>query len=587
MRNGLRMIVFLVMASLLFAGNQFSEKQTAKTVATGKSGTTTWVSESGPFGHLPRVGTRNPVTLDEVIISEDFEAVAAGQRPAGWTYVDVDQGSTTDPACPGQSIWRVFDQTGFPAHSGTRIMANHYNDGALPNNDWLILPQQNLTGTITLSYWIATHQASYPESYELRVSTTGTQPANFTHVIYTGTNISSTYTLHTHDLSEFAGAPFYIAFRYTSIDMFVIKLDDVLLEAGDPGPIGSIACTVTNANTSLPVEDVAVTVETTAFEGTTNAAGYLLFENVPAGTYTLNFSHPDYISATSTNVSVTEGDTTELAIQLTPLSGELVIDEDFEGVAVGQRPAGWTYVDVDQGSTTDPACAGLSVWRVFEQTGFPAHSGTKIMANHYNDGALPNNDWLILPQQLLHGSISLNYWIATHQASYPESYEVRVSTSGTLPANFTHLIYTGTDIPAEYTEHTHDLSEFADAPFYVAFHYISVDEFVIKLDDVKLRGEPDAADDISIVPTTFAFHGNYPNPFNAQTRFHFDLEKTGSVQLVLYNVVGQEVARLVDGTMNAGAHSVAFDAAELPSGLYLARLTAGENSAVHKMMLLK
>jgi subtilisin-like proprotein convertase family protein len=88
-------------------------------------------------------------------------------------------------------------------------------------------------------------------------------------------------------------------------------------------------------------------------------------------------------------------------------------------------------------------------------------------------------------------------------------------------------------------------------------------------------------------PQIFVFYGNYPNPFNATTMFSFDLTRQTYVKLALYNILGQEVARLVDKPIAAGAHQFSFDGSSLTSGLYFARLTAGGASETRKVILLK
>jgi len=95
------------------------------------------------------------------------------------------------------------------------------------------------------------------------------------------------------------------------------------------------------------------------------------------------------------------------------------------------------------------------------------------------------------------------------------------------------------------------------------------------------------ADDNTAIPTEFALKTNYPNPFNATTALRFDVPAESRVQITLYNVAGQEVARPVDQVMAAGSHSVLYDAGNLPTGMYLVKMTAGEFSAVQKMLLLK
>jgi len=89
------------------------------------------------------------------------------------------------------------------------------------------------------------------------------------------------------------------------------------------------------------------------------------------------------------------------------------------------------------------------------------------------------------------------------------------------------------------------------------------------------------------VPEAFALAQNYPNPFNPSTEIRFDLPQASPVRLVVYNAMGQEVARLVDQPLHAGTHSVTWDASGLPSGVYLYRLTAGAFIDTKAMTLLK
>jgi len=88
-------------------------------------------------------------------------------------------------------------------------------------------------------------------------------------------------------------------------------------------------------------------------------------------------------------------------------------------------------------------------------------------------------------------------------------------------------------------------------------------------------------------PLVFALAQNYPNPFNPSTRIQYAIPAQAKVVLKIYNVVGQEVATLVDEVLPAGVHSARFDASSLATGVYMYRLTAGDFTSVKKMMLLK
>jgi hypothetical protein len=85
----------------------------------------------------------------------------------------------------------------------------------------------------------------------------------------------------------------------------------------------------------------------------------------------------------------------------------------------------------------------------------------------------------------------------------------------------------------------------------------------------------------------YALRQNYPNPFNPSTSITFDLVESGNVSLRVFNMIGQEVATLVNGNLNSGRHTVSFDATGLPSGLYLYRLETNGFTDQKKMLLMK
>lgn len=89
------------------------------------------------------------------------------------------------------------------------------------------------------------------------------------------------------------------------------------------------------------------------------------------------------------------------------------------------------------------------------------------------------------------------------------------------------------------------------------------------------------------LPADFKLEQNYPNPFNAKTNFEFWIADFGFVTLKIYNVLGNEIATIVNEEKPAGEHRVEFDAGQLASGIYLYRLSSGSYSQTRKMILLK
>ncbi len=88
-------------------------------------------------------------------------------------------------------------------------------------------------------------------------------------------------------------------------------------------------------------------------------------------------------------------------------------------------------------------------------------------------------------------------------------------------------------------------------------------------------------------PTAYVLSQNYPNPFNPETRIHFELSQSGPVRLVVYDLLGREVATLVDEFKGPGRYDAKFNAASLASGVYFYRLQAGGFVSMKKMLLMK
>ena len=89
------------------------------------------------------------------------------------------------------------------------------------------------------------------------------------------------------------------------------------------------------------------------------------------------------------------------------------------------------------------------------------------------------------------------------------------------------------------------------------------------------------------VPSAFALIQNYPNPFNPSTTIPYQMPRAADVRLAVYDLLGREVVRLVDGPKPAGYYSTTFDAARLSSGIYFYRLSAAGFSAQRAMIFLK
>jgi len=95
------------------------------------------------------------------------------------------------------------------------------------------------------------------------------------------------------------------------------------------------------------------------------------------------------------------------------------------------------------------------------------------------------------------------------------------------------------------------------------------------------------AEEIAEIPQTFKLENNYPNPFNGTTKFRYQLPAQARVSLRIYDVLGREVAILVDQEQAPGIYETAWRPQEMASGIYFYRLVAGSYTKIQRMLYLK
>lgn len=94
-------------------------------------------------------------------------------------------------------------------------------------------------------------------------------------------------------------------------------------------------------------------------------------------------------------------------------------------------------------------------------------------------------------------------------------------------------------------------------------------------------------DPVNALPVAFRLNQNYPNPFNPNTKISFALPEKGFVKLVVFDLLGREVQKLVNQELNAGIHEIAFNGSNLASGLYFYRIYFKAHQATRSMLLMK
>jgi hypothetical protein len=101
---------------------------------------------------------------------------------------------------------------------------------------------------------------------------------------------------------------------------------------------------------------------------------------------------------------------------------------------------------------------------------------------------------------------------------------------------------------------------------------------------IAARGDREGS---SSAPAGYALDQNFPNPFNPVTLIKFSIPEAGLVHLTVHNVLGQEVAEVVNREAPAGVFEVSFDASRLASGVYYYKLTSGNFADTKRMVVVK
>jgi len=154
--------------------------------------------------------------------------------------------------------------------------------------------------------------------------------------------------------------------------------------------------------------------------------------------------------------------------------------------------------------------------------------------------------------------------------------------------------FTGTNFT--WTQQTYDITNFANGSSQVKVRFrLSSDPSLQNtgwwVDDVTITNYCGSLVGISgndpVLPNTFALGQNYPNPFNPATVIKYQLPKSSNVKIRVFDILGKEVATLVNEKIEAGYHQVEFNGGDLASGLYLYKIEADGFTDVKKMMLIK
>jgi len=284
--------------------------------------------------------------------------------------------------------------------------------------------------------------------------------------------------------------------------------------------------------------------------------------------------------------------------------GTVIFFEGFNDTSLSSPwpPTGWSVFNAALNSTSIDS----SWYQSFAVggTGGPGpFEGAAFAADYYGSADSNNliDDYLITPNTggtAAAGDVdSLIFYAASRlssSGSYPDSLDIRVSTTDTKTASFTTRLDYIEATKAVWTRYAYALPMATNR--YIAFRYLLYDggpngdnSDKVCVDAVQIvRYGPSAIHSSpGLVPTTFALSQNFPNPFNPTTTIVFQLSKASHASLTVMNDVGEVVSTIVKEYLPAGTYKANFDASKLASGVYFYRLVAGSFVETKRMLLLK
>lgn len=261
--------------------------------------------------------------------------------------------------------------------------------------------------------------------------------------------------------------------------------------------------------------------------------------------------------------SVNSGDDACINVGGSPLQPDAVFN--YEGFEYTFPPVGWSMINPDD---------GITFMKVSTPNGptFPGSNAVRMRFYTYTD--IGQIDYL---QTKSYDNIDVNDsikfdWAYAPRTGYTDRLQVKVSTNGGTSFPFTIFDKSGTVLataPAQTSAFTPTSSS-------------QWNTFKARISDILV-----SINNNNELPLKYDLSQNYPNPFNPVTQINFSVENTGLVKISVYDLLGREIATLVNEIKNPGRYSINFDASSFASGMYIYKMETGKFSASKKMVLIR
>ena len=266
-------------------------------------------------------------------------------------------------------------------------------------------------------------------------------------------------------------------------------------------------------------------------------------------------------------------------------SQTIILEEDFDDDFTESNPFpwnGWSVKRINSNVTWVNGSVSDNNFNTIDVTNKYSAVCSWVAENH--------DEWIISPNFALNGGDASLEFYAGYSTQWLTNATLKLYISTDGGVDWTKLweaINDGNDW--KWRKINLDLTSYSsNSNLKIAWQYVGKDGDIVSLDNIKLVGYPVTdINDKLVIPNEYSLSQNYPNPFNPSTVIDFALPTNSNVSIKVFNNLGEEVAELVNREMNAGYHSVNFNATNLSSGIYFYRISAGHFVKTNKMILLR
>lgn len=283
------------------------------------------------------------------------------------------------------------------------------------------------------------------------------------------------------------------------------------------------------------------------------------------------------------------------------------VAQNFDATNPGSLPLSWTRYNnaafpIYSASNWTVRDSGSTVYQVASQ--FKTKSRTpkrSIGVSWYSAWDSTGNNivhisdaWLVTPRFLCSND-SISFYATGGAQAYCDSLQIWVNPTNTLPSGFTvklgTIIWPQGSTFGKFQRYRYNLSQFAAQTIAVGFRYYmnlqDANGLLVQLDDIYVGGSVGIQNTSNEIPARYKLAQNYPNPFNPVTNIAFDIPQNTFAVLKVFDMLGREVAELVNEKLDAGSYRVNFDASNLSSGTYLYSLSTSNFRQTKKLTVIK